>query len=59
MYKGYLIVQINCMSINIILKTPDYNFFQSDFEIKKKSSYSLPNKDLFKILTLNIWIFTI
>lgn len=36
MYKGYQIVQINCMSINIILKTPDYNFFQSDFEIKKK-----------------------
>lgn len=48
------------MSIDIILKTPDYNFFPSDFEIKKKkSSYSLPNKDLFKILTLNIWIFTI
>lgn len=58
MYKGYQIVQINCMSINIILKTPDYNFFPSYFEIKK-SSYSLPNEDLFKILTLNIWIFTI
>lgn len=45
------------MSIDIIIKTQDYNFL-SYFEKQKKISTRCQMKICFEILTLNVWIFS-